>query len=39
MMQTIEATLDEIGQLHFAEPVKISGTRRVLVTFVTRRIK
>jgi len=34
MMQTIEATLDEIGQLHFAEPVKINGTQRVLVTLL-----
>lgn len=34
MMQTIEATLDEIGHIHFAEPVKISGVRRVLVTLL-----
>lgn len=34
MMQTIEATLDESGHIHFAEPVKISGMRRVLVTLL-----
>lgn len=34
MMQTLEATLDESGHLHFAEPVKISGMRRVLVTLL-----
>ncbi len=34
MMQTLEATLDESGHLHFAEPVKISGMQRVLVTLL-----
>jgi len=34
MMQTLEATLDESGHIHFAEPVKISGMRRVLVTLL-----
>lgn len=34
MMQTLEATLDESGHIHFAEPVKISGVRRVLVTLL-----
>ncbi len=34
MMQTLEATLDESGHIHFAEPVKISGSRRVLVTLL-----
>lgn len=34
MVQTLEATLDESGHIHFAEPVKISGIRRVLVTLL-----
>jgi len=34
MMQTLEATLDESGHIHFAEPVNISGMRRVLVTLL-----
>lgn len=34
MMQTLEATLDESGHIHFTEPVKISGMRRVLVTLL-----
>jgi len=34
MMQTLEATLDESGYIHFAEPVKISGMRRVLITLL-----
>ena len=34
MMQTLEATLDESGHIHFAEPVKIRGMRRVLVTLL-----
>jgi len=34
MMQTLEATLDESGHVHFAEPVKISGMQRVLVTLL-----
>lgn len=34
MMQTLEATLDESGYIHFAEPVKIRGMRRVLVTLL-----
>lgn len=34
MLQTLEATLDENGHIHFAEPVKISGMRRVLVTLL-----
>jgi hypothetical protein len=34
MMQTLEATLDENGHVHFAEQVKISGMRRVLVTLL-----
>ncbi|HEX5339218.1 MAG TPA: hypothetical protein VFW53_12345 [Gallionella sp.] len=34
MMQTLEATLDESGHIHFAEPVKISGMQRVLVTLL-----
>lgn len=34
MMQTLEATLDESGHIHFAEPVRISGVRRVLVTLL-----
>lgn len=34
MMQTLEATLDESGHIHFAEPVKIGGMRRVLVTLL-----
>lgn len=34
MMQTLEATLDESGHIHFAEPIKISGMRRVLVTLL-----
>jgi hypothetical protein len=34
MMQTLEATLDESGHIHFTEPVRISGMRRVLVTLL-----
>jgi hypothetical protein len=34
MMQTLEATLDESGHIHFVEPIKISGMRRVLVTLL-----
>lgn len=34
MMQTLEATLDESGHIHFAEPVRLSGMRRVLVTLL-----
>lgn len=34
MMQTLEATLDESGHVHFVEPVKIRGMRRVLVTLL-----
>jgi hypothetical protein len=34
MMQTLEATLDESGHIHFSEPVKIRGMRRVLVTLL-----
>jgi hypothetical protein len=34
MMQTLEATLDESGHIHFAEPIKIRGMRRVLVTLL-----
>ncbi len=34
MMQTLEATLDESGHIHFAEPVKINGMRRVLITLL-----
>ncbi len=34
MMQTLEATLDESGHIHFTEPVKINGMRRVLVTLL-----
>ena len=34
MMQTLEAMLDESGHIHFAEPVKIRGMRRVLVTLL-----
>ncbi|MDP2828141.1 MAG: hypothetical protein Q8O37_06000 [Sulfuricellaceae bacterium] len=34
MLQTLEATLDENGHIHFFEPVKISGLRRILVTLL-----
>lgn len=34
MMQTLEAILDESGHIHFSEPVKISGMRRVFVTLL-----
>lgn len=34
MMQTLEAKLDESGYIHFLEPVRISGMRRVLVTLL-----
>ena len=34
MMQTLEATLDESGHIHFAEPIKLRGKRRVLVTLL-----
>jgi hypothetical protein len=34
MMQTLEAMLDENGFIHFSEPVRISGMRRVLVTLL-----
>lgn len=33
-MQTLEATLDESGHIHFSEPVKLHGKRRVLVTLL-----
>jgi len=34
MMQTLEATLDESGHVHFTEPVQIKHVRRVLVTLL-----
>lgn len=34
MMQTLEATLDESGHIHFSESVRIRGMRRVLVTLL-----
>lgn len=33
-MQTLEATLDETGHIHFVDPIQISGIRRVLVTLL-----
>lgn len=34
MLQTIEATIDEDGAILLAEPVKLSGPRRALVTIL-----
>jgi hypothetical protein len=34
MMQTLEATLDESGHVHFTEPVQIKGLNRVLITLL-----
>lgn len=33
-MRTVEATIDEKGQIHFAEPVELSHPQRVLVTLL-----
>jgi hypothetical protein len=34
IMQTLEATLDETGHIHFIDPIQLSGIRRVLVTLL-----
>ncbi len=34
MLNTLEAMLDEQGQVHFLEPIRLSGRRRVLVTIL-----
>ncbi len=34
MLNTLEAMLDEKGQVHFLEPIRLSGRRRVLVTIL-----
>ena len=34
MLRTLEATIDESGKVHFAQPVQIKGTHRVLVTIL-----
>jgi hypothetical protein len=33
-MKTIEAVMDENGQVHLLEPVKLLGPRRVLITLL-----
>jgi len=32
MIHTVEATIDEKGEVHLAEPLRIKGVRRALVT-------
>lgn len=39
MRQTIEAVIDERGQVHFLETIKFETTRRVLVTILPVSIK
>lgn len=34
MLNTLEAILDEQGQIHLSEPIRLSGRRRVLVTIL-----
>ncbi len=34
MIRTVEATVDEKGQIHLAEPLKVKGVRRALVTIL-----
>jgi hypothetical protein len=34
MIRTIEATIDENGEVHLLEPIQLSGTCRALVTIL-----
>ena len=34
MIQTVEAVIDESGTVHLTEAVRVSGTRRALVTIL-----
>lgn len=38
MFQTLEATLDPQGMIHFTEDVKLTGVHRVLITVLTRGV-
>jgi hypothetical protein len=37
MIRTVEAVIDEEGQVHLLEPVQPSGARRALVTILDER--